>query len=139
ANVHQRERIEAAFNTRVYSWYGHSERVVLAGECESSSSYHHFPDYGILEIIDDQGRLCTKEGERGEIVGTGLLNYCMPLIRYRTGDYATRLESYCACERHWNRFCDVEGHRKQEMIVTRNGGRVSLAALNMHGDIFEKV
>ena len=61
----QRERIERAFGTRVYSWYGHSERVVLAGECENNSTYHHFPDYGILEIIDDNGNLCDREGEIG--------------------------------------------------------------------------
>ena len=34
ASPGQRNRIEQAFNTRVYSWYGHSERIVLAGECE---------------------------------------------------------------------------------------------------------
>ncbi|HEY2787281.1 MAG TPA: hypothetical protein VGJ05_20145, partial [Fimbriiglobus sp.] len=28
----QRELIERAFGTRAYSWYGHSERVILAGE-----------------------------------------------------------------------------------------------------------
>lgn len=135
----QRERIERAFRARVYSWYGHSERVVLAGECEVSSSYHHFPDYGVLEIVDDEGNPCNREGDRGEIVGTGLLNYCMPLIRYRTGDHATRLESSCECGRNWDRFCDVEGHRKQEMVITKGGGKISLAALNMHGDVFAEV
>lgn len=135
----QRERIETAFGTRVYSWYGHSERVVLAGECEKNATYHHFPDYGILEIIDDVGNPCVREGERGEIVGTGLYNRCMPLIRYRTGDYATRLESRCACGRCWDRFTDVEGRWKQDMVIGRSGTRISIAALNMHGPLFERV
>ena len=135
----QRERIERAFRTRAYSWYGHSERVVLAGECEKNSTYHHFPDYGILEIIDDEGSPCDKAGERGEIVGTGLFNRCMPLIRYRTGDYATRMDSRCECGRVWDRFTDVEGHRKQEMIIGKTGARISIAALNMHGPLFERV
>lgn len=139
ATQHQRERIEIAFKTRTYSWYGHSERVVLAGECETSKAYHHFPDYGILEIIDDQGNSCDKEGERGEIIGTGLYNRCMPLIRYRTGDYATRLDSRCACGRVWDRFTDVEGRWKQDMVIGKNGTRISLAALNMHGPLFERV
>jgi phenylacetate-coenzyme A ligase PaaK-like adenylate-forming protein len=56
----QRERIERAFRTRAYSWYGQSERVVLAGECETDGTYHAFPDYGILEIIDGQRRPCVK-------------------------------------------------------------------------------
>jgi len=135
----QRERIENAFRTRVFSWYGHSERVVLAGECEKNNTYHHFPDYGILEIIDEQGRSCEKSGKRGEIVGTSIFNYCMPLIRYRTGDYATRLDTYCECGRQWDRFTDVEGRWKQDMLIGKNGARISIAALNIHGPIFEKV
>ncbi len=51
----QRERIEAAFRTRVYTWYGHSERTVLGGECEYSRVYHMFPSYGILAIIGEDG------------------------------------------------------------------------------------
>lgn len=139
ATTGQRERIELAFRTRAYSWYGHSERVVLAGECEKNNTYHHFPDYGILEIIDDLGNSCDKEGERGEIIGTGLFNRCMPLIRYRTGDYATRLESHCECGRVWDRFTDVEGRWKQDMVIGKNGTRISIAALNMHGPMFARV
>jgi len=135
----QRERIERAFQTRVYSWYGHSERLVLAGECEENSTYHHLPDYGILEIVDDNGYPCDREGELGEIVGTGLFNRCMPLIRYRTGDYATRLEYRCECGRNWDRFTDVEGRWRQDMVIGKSGARISVAALNMHGTLFEKV
>ena len=135
----QRERIEAAFQTRAFSWYGHSERIILAGECERSSIYHQFPDYGYLEIIGDDGTHCDNEGERGELVGTGFLNRSLPLIRYRTGDYATRHESKCECGRFWDRFADVQGRWNQEMIIGRNGARISIAALNMHGPLFEKV
>ncbi len=135
----QRQRIEAAFGTRAYSWYGHSERLILAGECECEATYHHFPDYGVLEIIDDNGRACNDEGDRGELVGTGLLNYSMPLIRYRTGDYARRRAPECACGRMWDRFDQVEGRWRQDMIIGRNGARISLAALNMHGALFERV
>ena len=135
----QRERMNRAFGSRVYSWYGHSERVILAGECEKNSSYHHFPDYGVLEIIGENGVSCDCEGERGELVGTGLLNRSMPLIRYRTGDFATRLESHCECGRDWNRFWKVEGHWNQDMVIGKSGTKISVAALNMHGPLFERV
>jgi hypothetical protein len=52
----QRERIERAFQTPRLLLVWHSERVVLAGEWEKNSTYHHFADYGILEIIDDAGK-----------------------------------------------------------------------------------
>ena len=139
ATERQRERINSAFSTRTFSWYGHSERVILAGECECNSSYHHIPDYGVLEIIDEGSEACVCTGERGEIVGTGLWNYSMPLIRYKTGDYAKKLENYCKCGRCWDRFSEVEGHRKQEMIIGKTGAKISLAALNMHGPVFENV
>lgn len=135
----QRRRIEKGFGTRVFSWYGHTERVIFGGECEKNSTYHHFPDYGILEIIDDNGNSCDKEGERGELVGTGLNNYCMPLIRYRTGDYATRLEPRCECGRQWERFAGVEGRWRQDTVYGCGGSRISVAALNTHGPLFERV
>lgn len=51
----QRQRIEVAFQTRVYSFYGHSERTVLGGECQTNRCYHAFPTYGVLEIVDENG------------------------------------------------------------------------------------
>jgi phenylacetate-CoA ligase len=121
------------------TWYGHSERVILGGECEYTSAYHHFPDYGVLEIINDQGEAAAAEGECGELVGTGLLNRALPLIRYRTGDRARKLDSACQCGRHFDRFDSVEGRWGQEYLVGKNGSRISLAALNMHGDMFANV
>jgi phenylacetate-CoA ligase len=135
----QRQRIETAFQTRVYTWYGHSERTVLGGECEVSRCYHAFPSYGILEILKEDGQPCDAGG-CGEIVGTGFLNRSMPLIRYRTGDYATRLESRCECGRCWDRFSNVLGRWSLEgAIIGKSGARISAAALNMHGDMFENV
>jgi phenylacetate-CoA ligase len=135
----QRARIEKAFRTRVFSWYGHTERLVFAGECEKNNSYHHIPDYGILEIVDENDNSCEREGERGEIVGTGLHNWSLPLVRYRTSDYATRLEPKCECGRSWDRFTNVEGRWKQDMIIGVSGSKIPLAALNMHGPLFDRV
>jgi len=135
----QASRIARAFNTRVFSWYGHSERVILAGGCEANNSYHHFPDYGILEMIAENNTACEHEGDRGELIGTGLLNRSMPFIRYRTGDFATRLGPECECGRCWDRFTNVEGRWKQDMIIGHRGAKISIAALNMHGPLFERV
>ncbi len=135
----QTERMERAFDARVFPMYGHSERVIIAGECEETSVYHSTPDYGVTEIVREDGSPCTEHGQRGELVGTGLLNRSLPLVRYRTGDFATLAESDCECGRHWDRFTDIEGRWKQDMLDGRSGSRMSIAALNMHGEIFEHV
>lgn len=137
--LEQRSDIERLLGTRVFSFYGHSERVILGGECEQDSSYHNFPDYGILEIVDTGVGTEVQEGETGELVGTGLLNRSLPLIRYRTGDHARRLASRCACGRAFDRFDQVEGRWGQEYVVGKSGANIYTAALNMHGPFFSKV
>lgn len=138
-SVEQRARIENAFTTRVYTWYGHSERTVLGGECEKTRCYHAFPGYGILEILNKDGESCHV-GEQGEIVGTGFLNRSMPLIRYRTDDYATRESYECECGRSWDRFSAVVSRRMYEgFVFGRNGSKISATALNIHSDCFRNV
>jgi phenylacetate-CoA ligase len=135
----QREVIERAFNARVFSWYGHSERVILAGECEYTDGYHHFPDYGILEIVATDGETAVEVGSTGELAGTGLHSRSMPLIRYRTGDVARRLSNECRCGRVFERFDQVQGRWGQEYLLGATGTRIYTTALNMHGPYFDKV
>lgn len=41
----------------------------------------------MVELLDAEGQVVAP-GERGEITLTGGFNFCLPLLRYRTGDYA---------------------------------------------------
>ena len=135
----QRRIIEKGLGARVFSWYGLSERVALGGECEKNSSYHLMPDYGYVEIIKEDGSPCYDEGDEGEIIGTNLFNFSMPFIRYKTGDWAKRLSSECECGRNWDRITGVKGRWKKEFVVGSSGAKISTAALNMHGDLFNSV
>jgi phenylacetate-CoA ligase len=136
----QRETLERVFACRPFSWYGHSERLILAGECTAEPGVlHHFPDYGILEIVGETGNTLHEDGVRGELVGTGLWNRSLPLIRYRTEDTARLRAPRCACGRCFDRFDQVEGRWRQEYIIGKTGARISPSALNMHGPIFQEV
>lgn len=135
----QRELLESVFQCRIYSWYGLGEMVVLAGECEISDKYHVFPEYGILEIVDSAGNVIDKEGQLGEIVGTGFDRDIMPFLRYRTGDFAEYYDRTCACGRNYRLLKRVEGRWLQEQVVAKNGSLISITALNMHSPIFENV
>jgi len=135
----QRQLIEGAFKTRLFSFYGMSEKVIMAPECEFDTRYHAFPEYGVTEIIDKHDNP-VDIGQRGELVGTGFLNYYMPFIRYRTEDYAILSEhQYCKCSRNHLLLTDLTGRWYQEMIVRNDGALISIAALNLHSDFLKNV
>lgn len=136
----QRRRVEELFGCRYFSCYGHTEKVAAAAECEQSTDYHVWPTYGYFELLDENGRLVTTPGKRGEIVGTGFINTVVPFIRYRTGDLATFVGDRCdACGRQHTIITDIRGHRTQEMLVANDGSLISWTALNMHDDTFDNV
>lgn len=135
----QRQLIEEAFNTRIYSWYGHTEGTTMAGECEVSQDYHLHFEFGYTELVDDNGKMIREPGIQGEIVGTSFEMTGFPVIRYRTGDYAEYAEGKCSCGRNYTLIRNVTGRWYQEQIITKSNSRISLTALNMHTDIFNHV
>src|SRR5207247_9280167 len=48
-----------------------------------------------LEIV--QGKRPVNESESGEVVGTDLHSFAMPIIRYRLGDMVTKGSESCRC------------------------------------------
>ena len=135
----QRAYIENVSQRKVFLWYGHSEKLILAGECEHSTNYHAYPQYGYVEFINDQGKP-AKPGEFAEIVGTGFLNTVMPFIRYRTGDYCTYIGDHCPeCGRNYHIFSDVRGRWTQEVLYGKKGNSICMSAINVHSNNFRNV
>jgi len=121
----QREFLEKFFQCRVHGQYGHREQCILAGTCEKSDFYHIFPDYGYVELIDQNGQHVTKDGESGEIVATGFHTGIFPFIRYKTGDIATYSTYRCECGRHYPLFKSIGG-RLQDFMVSKTKRLVPL-------------
>ena len=135
-----RKYVERVLDTRVFSFYGHSERLVIAAECEQSTDYHVEPSYGYAEIVDLDGKPITKPGIEGELVATGFFNSAMPLIRYKTGDIAEWSdESACMCGRPHRRIKRISGRWNQDVLVNKGNAMISLAAINMHSDVFQNI
>lgn len=120
----QKRMLERVFGCRVYRWYGHSERVVLAGEAQDSDLFYFWPQYGFVEFGEPD-----EDGLR-EVIGTSFHNLVMPLIRYRTGDYVRVTESGAVSE--------IAG-RDQEFLLSATGRRISLTAFNMHDAVFDNL
>jgi phenylacetate-CoA ligase len=132
--------IETAFGARTFSSYGHSEKCVLAAQCEHTRDYHVWPTYGYFELLDAQGAPVKTAGQEGEIVGTGFINTVTPFIRYRTGDYATYLGEHCKeCGRQHTLITNIKGRWPQGWLIASDGSIVSMTALNVHDDTFNKV
>lgn len=132
--------IEEAFGVRTFSSYGHSEKLVLAAQCENTRNYHVWPTYGFFELLDEDGKPVSTPGQEGEIVGTGFINTVMPFIRYRTGDWATYVGDRCEdCGREHIIIKDIKGRWPQGGLVAEDGSIVSMTALNVHDDTFINV
>ncbi len=102
-----RAQIARGFGAQVYEMYDSHEFFTLAWECPATGELHVCGDGLILEVLKD-GRPCA-EGERGEVVATGLHSYAMPFIRYRLGDIVTQGSATCRCGRPFATIRSVQG------------------------------
>lgn len=115
---HQRESIASHFGgVPVVDSYGSREGGFINHQC-SEESYHVMDSNYVLEFLKD-GKPAAP-GEDGEIVITHLDAWGMPLIRYRTGDVASRRVEGCACGRGFSLMSKVRG-RSTDFIVTPDG------------------
>ncbi|HXM43497.1 MAG TPA: AMP-binding protein [Bryobacteraceae bacterium] len=116
---HQRRVIEETFATRVSDQYGQAEMQSFWYECEAGRMHAH-PLAGVTEILRPDGTAAAP-GEMGEVVLTGLVNYAMPLIRYRVGDTARFSTESCSCGRGMPVIEEIGG-RLDDFIYTRERG-----------------
>lgn len=92
----KRQLIANTFSTRVFNEYGSGELGSVAHECEHGM-LHVSAENMVVEVMD--GNRPCNFGEVGELVITELNNLAAPLIRYRTGDFASLSGSQCKCRR----------------------------------------
>lgn len=127
-------KIKNFFDCELLSFYGHSERLILAPTITQGMDIHKIDKrYGLFELIDNNGVAITADSNHGEMIGTSFDNLAMPLIRYKTNDY-THFVNYHKCE-----IGKIEGRWNQEYLDGKNGSKIYLTALNMHSNIFDNV
>ena len=94
---HIREKVQTAFQTRVYDTYGNTELCGVLQECEHGRM-HLMPEFGYVEVLDEQNCPVADDVE-GYFVWTGFVNRVTPLIRYRIGDRGCWERGTCSCGR----------------------------------------
>jgi phenylacetate-coenzyme A ligase PaaK-like adenylate-forming protein len=109
--------------------YGHSERLGFAvAHKDNQREYEVLPSYGIIQILDESGNP-VSEGTQGEITCTGFINESMPLIRYRTGDSATLVQTQDGIAL---RIKDIVGRWNSDHILDYNSRKIPMTAVNSH-------
>ncbi|GIO30139.1 MULTISPECIES: hypothetical protein [Paenibacillus] len=123
---YQMHSMKKAFpDAELYSFYGQSEKTVIAGWTNSTTSYSFNPLYGYVEF---------KPGTNA-IIGTSFINDVMPLIRYELMDIAsTPVISNPDAHYLFPTIHSIEG-RVGEIMYKPNGDMVSssLVAIALRG------
>lgn len=82
-----RAALEQRFDCPVLDLYSLNEAGPIAVYDPRLDAHVLLQPQMAIEILDVDGN-AVAEGERGEITLTGGFNFCLPLLRYRTGDHA---------------------------------------------------
>lgn len=110
------------------SWYGHTERCVLAYEKNRKFVYEPFQTYGYAEVVKIDGK--------SELVATSYYNQASPLIRYSTNDEIMETVTEDGILQSFQ----MKGGRSGESVIDRDGKKINLTGLifGRHHELFNE-
>ncbi len=115
-----RNTIERTLNCPTVSWYGHSERAILAWEKTRPWVYETMQSYGFCEAVKQSDGFVS-------LVGTSYWNFASPLIRYQVNDGVRPIETKDGILRAF----EIEEGRLGDFITDKSGERFSITHLNL--------
>ena len=115
-----RKEIEERLGLKGYNIYGLSEIMGpgVSYECQEQNGSHINEDHFYPEIIDPNTLQPLPYGQQGELVFTTLTKEGMPLLRYRTKDLTSLIDTPCPCGRTSVRMTPIMG-RSDDMLIIR--------------------
>ncbi|WP_226666419.1 phenylacetate--CoA ligase family protein [Metabacillus litoralis] len=93
---YRRNLIKDIWGVPIFDNYGMTETGTIMVDC----MYHHLHpalDDFYIEVLEDDFKTSTKQGEIGNLVITTLNKSATPMIRYKTGDTVKVQEELCQC------------------------------------------
>lgn len=115
----------------VATHYGHTEKLIFIDQLDGKPTFAIEPGYGLCEIIGENG----VESMEGELVGSTFYNRVMPLLRYRTGDYARKSGETRRIDGVDKVILDrVEGRREQTSVVRIDGTVLNISSVEIHDE-----
>lgn len=132
---YQRHLFEDVLKIQYFSFYGHTEKLIFAGNRPGEYELFHVnKNYGYLELVNNDD-VVKAIGVSGEMVGTTFYNYDFPLIRYRTNDFS----HYELLDDKVQVLGSIEGRWHNTLIFKLDGSYVPLATINIHGVFNEHI
>ena len=110
-----RDAIEAAYAATSFDHTGMTELGPTGHSCAQRDGIHLIESEFIFEVLDERGR----PAEAGELVGTNLGRWGMPLIRYRTGDQVVASREACSCGSPYLKLAGGIRGRVDDMLTVR--------------------
>lgn len=126
--------IEDELGIKIVTFYGHTEKLIFIEQLDRDRMVID-PAYGYTELIGDDGKPATVPGEQGELVGSTFYNHAMPLLRYRTGDYAVFTGKVLHLDGMDKPLIDgVQGRREKSIIYRIDGTYATATAFEIHDE-----
>ncbi len=117
-----RETMERVYRCKVFDGYSGVEACGLISE-NNEGEFLFSPDTGVMEVVDEDG-IEVLNGDTGEVIATGLLNFDQPLIRYRIGDRVKLANNQkTVSDISMLKIEEIEG-RKEDIITTLDGRKM---------------
>jgi phenylacetate-coenzyme A ligase PaaK-like adenylate-forming protein len=110
------------FKCKVISFYGQSERALIAVDIESNDMHRVYTSYGYPRVLN------------GELIITSFVNRAMPLINYQVGDGAELVE-----DEHYLYLKNLSGRWGKDFLYLNKDKKISTAAINLHSQIQNEI
>jgi phenylacetate-CoA ligase len=119
-----KRRLANTWDMEPYDIYGFTEMYGpgMGNDCRVHDGLHIWEDHFLVEVVDPKTGEELGPEEEGELVITTFSKEAMPLIRYRTRDVSSLLDSSsCDCGRT---------HRRYEEIKARSDDMLKISGVN---------
>jgi phenylacetate-CoA ligase len=128
-----KSKLANAWEMDPFDVYGFTELYGpgVGNDCKIHDGLHIWEDYFLVEVVDPVTGDVVGPEEEGELVFTTLRKEAMPLIRYRSRDISSLLDStLCECGRT---------HRRYEEIKARSDDMLKVSGVNFWPSQLESI
>lgn len=115
----ERDLFADIFDCLVFDEYSSEELLSISYQCRCKQ-YHLIQDCSYIELLSPNTDTEVMFGQQGEIIGTCLINFATPIIRYRQNDLAVIISTQCNCGRTAPVLRNLFGRKNSSFKTTDN-------------------